>query len=128
NPLVTAAGLATLRYLAEKPDLYAEIHRVGSEVSSGLNQWFAALGRPGPVSHVIRSLGVVLGVEAIDSVDDVAAVENDRFCRFFHADLEREVMVSPSAVEAWFLMEAHLGEPLARALDVLVEALEVSSR
>ena len=128
NPLVTAAGLATLRYLAEKPDLYEEFDRVGAEVASGLNQVFAALGRPGTVTHVGGMFGVFLGVEAVESWDDVAEVDKEWFGRFFHAALEREVMVPPSAFEAWFLMEAHLGEPLERALDVLVEALEVSSR
>jgi len=128
NPLVTAAGLATLRYLAEKPDLYEEFDRVGAEVASGLNQVFAALGRPGTVTHVGGMFGVFLGVEAVESWDDVAEVDKEWFGRFFHAALEREAMVPPSAFEAWFLMEAHLGEPLERALDVLVEALEVSSR
>ena len=33
--------------------------------------------------------------------------DDQRFARFFHAMLEREVMLPPSQQEAWFISAAH---------------------
>ena len=128
NPLVTAAGLATLRYLADHPDLYDRFDVAGGRVADHLGAVLSRIGRPGVVTHVGGMFGIFLGVEDVRSWDDVSAVDREWFGRFFRAALERGVLLPPSAFEAWFLMEAHLDGTLDRALDVLEEALEVSAR
>ena len=128
NPLVTAAGLATLRYVTDHPHLYRRFDVAGEELAGRLTDVFSSLGRPGTVTHVGGMLGVFLGVEAPANWDDVAGVDREWFGRFFRAALERGVMLPPSPFEAWFLMEAHLDGALDRAVEILVEALEVSAR
>ncbi|HEX6946025.1 MAG TPA: glutamate-1-semialdehyde 2,1-aminomutase [Acidimicrobiia bacterium] len=127
NPLVTTAGLVTLRYLVDHADLYQGFDTAGEMVAARLDDVFTRLGRPGTVTHVGGMLGVFLGIDAARDWDDVAGVDREWFGRFFHAALERGVMLPPSPFEAWFLMEAHLDGALDRALDALVEALEVSA-
>lgn len=127
NPLVTTAGLVTLRYLVDHADLYQSFDTAGEMVAARLDDVFTRLGRPGTVTHVGGMLGVFLGIDAARDWDDVAGVDREWFGRFFHAALERGVMLPPSPFEAWFLMEAHLDGALDRALDALVEALEVSA-
>lgn len=127
NPLVTTAGLATLRHLDDHPDLYQSFDTAGEMVAARLDDVFTRLGRPGTVTHVGGMLGVFLGIDTARDWDDVAGVDREWFGRFFHAALERGVMLPPSPFEAWFLMEAHLDGALDRAVDALVEALEVSA-
>jgi glutamate-1-semialdehyde 2,1-aminomutase len=123
NPLVTAAGLATLRHLVAHPGLYDRFDHAGEMISDRLGTALASAGLPGVVNHVGGMVGVFLGVEDVRSWDDVAHLDQDLFGRFFHAALRRGVLLPPSPFEAWFLMEAHLDEILESALDALSEAI-----
>jgi glutamate-1-semialdehyde 2,1-aminomutase len=123
NPLVTAAGLATLRQLVAHPDLYDRLDHAGELISERLGTALASAGLPGVVTHVGGMVGVFLGVEAVSSWDDVASLDQGLFRRFFHAALERGVLLPPSPFETWFLMEAHLDGTLEIALDALCEAI-----
>ncbi|MBU1495011.1 MAG: glutamate-1-semialdehyde 2,1-aminomutase [Actinobacteria bacterium] len=123
NPLATAAGLATLRYLAEHPELYDRLEEAGAEVRRRLETAMDGAGIPGVVHHVGGMLGVFLGVDRVATWDDVAGLDTGLFGRFFRGALARGVLLPPSAYEAWFLMEDHLDGDLATALDALEEAI-----
>jgi glutamate-1-semialdehyde 2,1-aminomutase len=122
--LVTAAGLATLRYLAANPDLYRRFDVAGEEVASRLGAALKVAGLPGLVNHAGGMVGMFLGIENAGNWDDVSALDRELFSRFFHAALKRGVLLPPSPFEAWFLMEAHLDGTLDSALDALAEAIE----
>ncbi len=124
NPLVTAAGLATLRYLRAHPELYDRFEEAGATVATRLGKALAAAGVPGVVHHVGGMLGVFLGVDRVRRWEDVADLDQGLFRRFFHAALRRGVLLPPSPYEAWFLTAAHLEGDLDRALDVLEAAIE----
>ncbi len=123
NSLVTAAGLATLRRLADHADLYDRFDDAGELISDRLGTALASAGLPGVVNHAAGMVGVFLGVESVQSWDDVANIDQDLFGRFFHAALSRGVLVPPSPFETWFLMEAHLDGTLEIALDALSDAI-----
>jgi len=88
NPLAMAAGLATLRELSD--EVYERLERYGARLEAGLAE-------AGAVSRVTR----------IGSLLTVFFDDDQRFARFFHAMLEREVMLPPSQQEAWFISAAH---------------------
>ena len=123
NPIVTAAGLATLRYVAEHPVLYDRLESAGAASSLRLRGVLADMGMPGVVSHVGGMMGIFLGIEQARNWDDVAGLDQDLFRSFFHAALARGVLLPPSPFEAWFLMEDHLDGTLDLALDALSDAL-----
>jgi glutamate-1-semialdehyde 2,1-aminomutase len=124
NPLATAAGIATLLYLREHPDLYDRFEEAGQTVRERLEKALARAGLPGTVQHVGGMLGLFLGIERVGSWEDVAALDTDLFSRFFHAALRRGVLLPPSPYETWFFMEAHLDGDLERALSALEESIE----
>ncbi|MDQ3501179.1 MAG: glutamate-1-semialdehyde 2,1-aminomutase [Actinomycetota bacterium] len=128
NPIVTAAGLATLRYLAAHSDLYQRFDDAGVKVSVRLGAAFERAGLPGVVNHVGGMVGIFLGIERAGSWDDVAGIDQALFKRFFQAALRRGVLLPPSPFETWFLMEAHLDGVLDSALDTLSEAIEEVAR
>jgi glutamate-1-semialdehyde 2,1-aminomutase len=128
NPLVTAAGLATLRYLAAHPDLYQRFDLAGERVAARLGSALQGAGLPGLVNHVGGMVGFFIGIEHARNWDDVSALDRALFQRFFHAALRRGVLLPPSPFETWFLMEAHLDGTLDTALDALVDAIEETAR
>jgi glutamate-1-semialdehyde 2,1-aminomutase len=123
NPIVTAAGLATLRILADDPTIYGSFDQAGSEVERRLSSAFESAAMPGVVHHVGGMVGVFLGIEDASRWDDVADLDTDLFARFFHAALRRGVLLPPSPYESWFFMRAHLDGDLDQALSALEEAM-----
>ncbi len=128
NPLATAAGLVTLRYLSEHPDLYDRFEAAASGAASRLEAAMVRAGISGTVNHVGAMLGIFLGIDNARSWDDVADLDGDLFARFFHGALKRGVLIAPSAYEAAFLMEDHLGGDLDKALPALEEAIEEAAQ
>jgi glutamate-1-semialdehyde 2,1-aminomutase len=128
NPLVTSAGLATLRRLADDPALYQRFDEAGDRIEDRLSAAMSRAGLTGTVHHVGGMVGVFLGTDHVRSWDDVSGIDQDLFGRLFRAALKRGVLVPPSAFETWFLMEAHLDGALDFAIDVLAEAIEEAAR
>jgi glutamate-1-semialdehyde 2,1-aminomutase len=128
NPLVTSAGLATLRHLAANPMIYQQFDEAGKMIEDRLSAAMSRAGIPGRVEHAGGMVGVFLGVEKAQSWDDVSGVDQDLFGRFFRAALERGVLLPPSAFETWFLMEAHLEGDLELAIAALGEAIVEAAR
>jgi glutamate-1-semialdehyde 2,1-aminomutase len=128
NPIVTAAGLATLRYLAGHADLYRRFDDAGERISFRLGAALQDAGLPGVVHHVGGMVGMFIGIEHAQNWDNVAGLDQGLFRRFFHGALKRGVLLPPSPFETWFLMEAHLDGTLEAALDALVDAIEETAR
>lgn len=128
NPIVTAAGLATLRYLAAHSDLYQRFDEAGEKIASRLGDALQRAGLPGVVNHVGGMVGMFIGIERAQNWEDVAGLDQGLFRRFFQAALKRGVLLPPSPFETWFLMEAHLDGTLQTAIDALADAIEETAR
>ncbi|MFA5786376.1 MAG: glutamate-1-semialdehyde 2,1-aminomutase [Actinomycetota bacterium] len=128
NTLATAAGLATLRYLRDHPELYDRFEKAGEGLQSTLQAALDRAGLPGVINRAGGMLGIFLGVDRVRNWDDAADLDQDLFNRFFHAALARRVLLPPSPFEAWFLMEAHLDGDLDAAGDALAGAIEEAAR
>jgi glutamate-1-semialdehyde 2,1-aminomutase len=101
NPLAMAAGLATLHRLT--PELYSRLEDNGSVLEAGLRD-------------AANEARAEVGVTRVASMLTVFFDEDARFARFFHAMLERGVMLPPSQQEAWFISAAHGHEELRATL------------
>ncbi len=128
NSISTAAGLATLRWIREHDDLYDRFEDAGRLIEHRLGAALEAASLPGVVQAVGGMVGVFLGVERATTWEDVADLDADLFNRFFHAALDRGVLLPPSPYEAWFLMESHLDGTLDVALTALEAAIGEAAR
>jgi glutamate-1-semialdehyde 2,1-aminomutase len=122
NPLVTAAGVATLRRLAEHPGLYDRLEAMGALLEHRLRRALDDSGTAGCVQRVGSMLTLWFGPERVRSWDDAVTVDRHRFARFFRAALAGGVLLPPSPFEAWFLMEDH-SDVVASAAEVLAGAI-----
>ncbi|MEX2654371.1 MAG: glutamate-1-semialdehyde 2,1-aminomutase [Acidimicrobiia bacterium] len=122
NPLATAAGIACLRRLIERPEIYDILESVGERMESALSAALVTHGVDGCVQRVGAMMTVFFGPSQVRSWDDAATVDRDRFARFFQAAYAGGVLLPPSQFEALFLMESHVGV-VDEAIDVLVSAV-----
>jgi glutamate-1-semialdehyde 2,1-aminomutase len=107
NPLATAAGVACLRQLVDRPEVYERLEDLGAGLETALAESLRAHGVPGCVQRVGAMLTVFFGPSSVRSWDDAAIVDRGVFARFFQASYERGVLLPPSQFEALFLMQSH---------------------
>ncbi len=115
NPLVVAAGRATLEALT--PATYDGLERAGAALQAGLEEAARAAGVPLSVGRQGSMLCPYLAAEPVTSFADVMASDRERWTGFFHAMLERGVLLPPSPFEAWFLSTAHDKATIARVVE-----------
>jgi glutamate-1-semialdehyde 2,1-aminomutase len=116
NPLAMAAGVATLRLLAE-PGVYAHLESLSARVAEGM----ARAARDAGVPYTANRVGSMFtGFFCAEPVTDYATAKHAstrRYARFFHALLERGVYFAPSQFEAGFMSLAHTDADIDTTLE-----------
>ena len=123
NPLAMAAGLATLRLLADD-GFYASLERYTRRLLEGLRTAARAAGVPLTTTQAGSMFGIFFSeAPSIRSYAQVMACDVARFRRFFHAMLGAGVYLAPSAFEAGFVSAAHGERELELTLSAAAGAL-----
>jgi len=124
NPVAMAAGLATLKLLAE-PDFYPRLARQTRKLVDGLTE----RARAAHVPFCADSEGGMFGLYFLPDIptrfDQVCGADMARFKRFFHAMLARGVYLAPSAFEAGFVSCMHDDAVIEATLDAAHEVFRV---
>jgi len=125
NPLAVAAGLATLRFLRDTPDVYWHGEELGRMLADGFERLGARLGIPLRWNGV-GAMGSLFFSEApVTDWPSAAAASADRFRALFHGLLERGIHLPPSPFEAWFWSYAHTAADVERTLEAVEEIFTV---
>ncbi|HET9873622.1 MAG TPA: glutamate-1-semialdehyde 2,1-aminomutase [Propionibacteriaceae bacterium] len=125
NPVATSAGLTTLR-LANK-SIYSHLDATSEQLRTEVSAALSGEGVPHVVQHAGNLFSVFFVPEGVTAVPDYATAvtqSTSRYAAFFHAMLDQDVYLPPSAFEAWFLSAAHDDRALAR----IVAALPAAAR
>jgi len=122
NPVAVAAGLATLRLVAQ-PGFYEALGERTRQLCGGLMRAGQELGVNIEAQAVGGMFGFYFAPQVPQSYAAVMACDRERFNRFFHAMLERGVYFAPSAYEAGFVSAAHTAQDIERTLHLAREAL-----
>ena len=127
NPLAVAAGLATLRQLADRR-AYPRLEALGAALEQGLRRAADTAG----VELTVNRVGSMLtGFFCAGPVQDYASArraDTKRYARFFHGMLERGVFLAPSQFEAAFVSLAHTDADIELAARAAEEAMREASR
>lgn len=122
NPLALAAGLASLRLLAEL-DPYARLEVLGQRVRDAVITAAATKGLPVQVPQCGSMLSVFFNPVPVRDYTTALASDASLFSRFFQNCLSRGLYLPPSAYEAYFLSTAHANASIDRACDILSSSL-----
>ena len=117
NPLATAAGLATLRALAQ-PDVYARLEEGGAALEDALR----TSGLPVRVNRVGSMLTPFFCAGPVTDYASATRSDTEAYGRFARALLDNGVYPPPSQFEAWFVGLAHTDEDLAATRTALAAA------
>lgn len=120
NPLAMAAGLAMLKVLDQRPDIFESL----DQKTEYLHKGFASVLKDKGIPFQINRFGSMLSVHFTETpvVDFASSVtgNNDTFKKYFHGMLDQGVYLPPSAFESYFLNDALSYDDL----DKTVAALE----
>jgi glutamate-1-semialdehyde 2,1-aminomutase len=106
NPLAVSAGLAMLRELKARPQIYVDLERRTAELCSGVPSG-VTVNRVGSMFTFFFTPGPVIDYET------AKGSHVEQFKRFFHHMLERGVYLAPSQFEAAFVSAAHSDDDIA---------------
>ena len=127
NPLAMAAGLATLRQLAE-PGVYETLTARTEALVAGLRE----CAREASVAFTADSLGGMFGFYfhpgPVRSFEEAKKADEDRFRAFFSEMLAAGVYLAPSPFEAGFVSLAHRGADIDRTLAAARNAMLRAAR
>ena len=106
NPLAMRAGIETLKLLAA-PGFYDALEIKGAKLAEGLRQALTDAGIAGQVTRAASLLTLFFAAEPVRDYAGARLSDVARFAKFFHAMLERGVLLPPSQFEALFISAAH---------------------
>jgi len=115
NPLAVAAGVATLRRLAE-PAVYEHLEALAARLETGLREAAGSAGVPCSVVRVASMLTVFFAPRAPRNYAEAAHADTGAFARFFHAMRQRGVLLPPSQFETWFVSLAHTSDDIVHTV------------
>jgi len=117
NPIAMAAGLASLE-LIEAPNFFENLNAATAKLMRGLQERADAAKIPFFTQQVCGMFGFYFSdAKKIENLNDVKHGDEQRFNRFFHGMLDKNVYFAPSMYEAGFISSAHDETIIAATLD-----------
>ena len=105
NPVAMAAGLAQLKILQSRPEIYTELERRGAMLQQGLQE--ALRNIPAQVNRVGSILTLFFTDQPVTGYEQAKSSDLERFKTWYLGLLERGIYAAPSQFEAMFLSAVH---------------------
>ena len=108
NPIVMAAGLATLNQLYDHPEYYNHIEAIGKKLVDGLYKVSKEYNLPICINRVGGMFTIFFtDKKEVQTYEDVKLCDENRFKRYFKHMIKNGFNIAPSQYEALFLSTAH---------------------
>ena len=120
NPVVMAAGYATLVKLHSNPGYYEHLEKLGKMLEEGILQ----IGKQKGMSMIINRCGSMMttfftGEKRIDNYEDAKKCDTKLYARIFEYMLGNGIYMAPSQFEALFISVKHTQDDIERFLEVM---------
>jgi len=122
NPLATAAGCATLRFLKENPP-YERLEMLSAQLESGLREAAESAGVPHSLARVGSMVTLFFHGSRVASWQTASQCDTDRYARYFWGMMDRGIYLPCSQYEALFVSAAHTEADIAKTTAAAAEAL-----
>lgn len=118
NPIVMAAGIATLKKLKENPDIYYRLEKLGQKLEQGLEE----IAKEKKIKVTVNRCGSMLTMffnnKKVENYEDAKKSNIKTFNSYFVHMINKGIYIAPSQFEAIFLNEKHTEEDI----DIFLEA------
>ena len=118
NPLSVAAGLETLKILADNTQIYTQIDKAAGRIEEAYQKKGIRVNRVGSL------LNPFFTQEPVKDYQSAKRADTRKFADYFGYMLENGIYVAPSQFEAMFVSGAHGEEELSRTCRVIEEMPE----
>jgi glutamate-1-semialdehyde 2,1-aminomutase len=110
NPMAVSAGIAMLRYLKSRPDVYDILESRAAQLTANV-----------PAGITVNRVGSMFTFfftsDPVTDWESAKRADTGRFRQFFHWMLHRGIYMAPSQFEAGFLSAAHSDEDITRTVE-----------
>ena len=119
NPIVMAAGIATLNKIKEhKEEYYEKINYLGKLLEDGLREISKEKDIPLTINRVGGMLTIFFtDLKEVKTYDDVKTCNEDIFKKYFKHMIENGINIPPSQYEALFLSVSHTEDHINKFLE-----------
>ena len=124
NPLVTAAGIATLKLLAVE-GFYDVLEATSAKLAEGLREAADETSITINLARVGSMMTLFFTDGPVTDYSQAKASDVDRFARFHGGMLAEGIYLPPSQFEAWFLGAAHARSDLKLTVKAVRTVLEM---
>lgn len=122
NPIVMAAGLATLNKLNNNLNYYDHIEKIGAKLQEGVVKISKKYNLPSVMNRVGGMMTIFFtDLEEVRTYEDVKKCNVERFNRYFEHMLRKGINIAPSQFEAVFLSVKHEEIHIDRFLNAFEE-------
>lgn len=123
NPIATAAGIATIKTLMEKPEIYPSLEEKAGKLVKALKETLSEtwVNQAGSLFSVFFTKDQVVDYDTALSSDTV------KYGTYFHYLLEHGIYTAPSQFEILFLSAAHTDEDIEKTCGIIKAAAGIIS-
>lgn len=123
NPIATAAGIATIKTLMEKPEIYPSLEEKAGKLVKALKETLTEtwVNQAGSLFSVFFTKDQVVDYDTALSSDTV------KYGTYFHYLLEHGIYTAPSQFEILFLSAAHTDEDIEKTCGIIKAAAGIIS-
>ena len=114
--MAVSAGIAMLRYLKSRPDVYDIIESRAAQLTADVPEGVT-------VNRVGSMFTFFFTPQPVTDWESAKRADTGRFRQFFHWMLDRGIYLAPSQFEAGFLSAAHSEQDIARTVEAAQEFL-----
>lgn len=111
NPVAVTAGIVTLRYLKNHPEIYQKIDESAAQIEAAFVERGWTVNRVGSLLSVFMTDG-----KPVTNYEDALESDTGKFASYFNQMLEQGIYVAPSQFEAMFVSAAHTKEDLEKTI------------
>ncbi|MCY0875429.1 MAG: glutamate-1-semialdehyde 2,1-aminomutase [Firmicutes bacterium] len=127
NPASLRAGMACLELLSE-PGVYERLAAHATRLTTGIAAAAERASLPVTINRYGGAFAVYFTDQPVRDYEAAKQADSRLFSLFFHALLNRNVMLAASKYEAWFVTMAHTDEDITQTLSAVDDSLAEVAR
>jgi len=128
NPVCVAAAHAVLDAIEGEPDFYAKLEAKSRRLADGLRRIMAQQHLEFPVVQCASMIDFMFRRgQPHQTMAQAREADANRFARYYHAMLERGILLPPSQFELMFLTAAHDEDDIDATLRAASDSLRISA-